>query len=86
MKKIGGPREITTRLKHVITSVNGDSEKPTINNFVDNMLSMDSFALRKEIARISPDIELSQEVEIGGETVTVDLPMTVEFFWPSNQL
>ena len=29
------------------------------------------------------DIELFQEIEIEGETVEVDIPMTVGFFWPN---
>ena len=29
--------------------------------------------------------ELEQEIEIGGETVKVDIPMTANFFWPSSQ-
>ena len=32
--------------------------------------------------KISPDIELTQEIDIGGETVKVNIPMTVGFFWP----
>ena len=32
--------------------------------------------------RINPDINLTQEVEFGGESTEVDIPMTVEFFWP----
>jgi hypothetical protein len=48
------------------------------------MLSKDSLELRKEVLRITPDIEMSQEIEIGGETVEVDIPLTVEFFWPST--
>jgi len=48
------------------------------------MLAKDSLALRNEIARISPDIELVQEVERGGKTVTVGIPMTVNFFWPTT--
>ena len=77
-------REITTRLKHVVIEVDGDSDKGTINNFVDNMLSRDSLFLRREIAKITPDIDLSQDIDIGGETVRVDIPLTVEFFWPST--
>ena len=76
--------ELTTRLRHVITEVDGDSSKSVINNFVTNMLSRDSLHLRKEISKIAPDIELSQEIEIGGETVKVDIPMTVSFFWPDS--
>mgnify|MGYP001216647913 FL=1 len=41
--------------------------------------------LRKEIRDVTPDIDLSQEIEIGGESVKVDIPMTVGFFWPDSQ-
>jgi hypothetical protein len=76
--------ELTTRLRYTIISVNGDDSQPTINEFVQNMLSRDSLYLRQEIAKVSPDIELQQEIEIEGETVTVDIPMTVNFFWPES--
>tara|TARA_R110000824_G_scaffold6574_4_gene30338 strand:+ start:2914 stop:3666 length:753 start_codon:yes stop_codon:yes gene_type:complete len=74
--------QLTTRLKRAITAVNGDTEQGKINSFVDNMLARDSLYLRTEMTRVSPDIELKQEIEIGGELVTVEIPMTTEFFWP----
>ena len=77
--------ELTTRLRHTVTSVDGDSSQSTINNFVQNLLARDSMHLRKEIRNITPDIELSQEIEIGGESVKVDIPMTVGFFWPETE-
>jgi len=76
--------ELTTRLRHTITSVNGDGDKGVINQFVQNMLSRDSLELRKYINNISPDIELVQEIELEGDTVKVDIPMTVNFFWPNS--
>ena len=82
LKKTGQPGEISTRLKHVITSVNGDDTKSVVNTFVENMLSKESLLLRDEVQRINPDIDLTQEVEIEGETVSLGIPMTVEFFWP----
>ena len=48
------------------------------------MLARDSMFLREELQRVSPDILLEQEIEIGGETVKVDIPMTVGFFWPNS--
>jgi hypothetical protein len=83
-KKIGKNAEITTRLKHLIVSVNDDDSRATINNFVDNMLSKESLFLRDEVGRINPDINMTQEVELGGDVVTVDIPMTTEFFWPKT--
>ena len=77
--------ELTTRLRHVITSVDGDNSQSTINTFVQTLLARDSMHLRNQIKKITPDIELSQEIEIGGESVKVDIPMTVGFFWPDSQ-
>jgi hypothetical protein len=76
--------ELTTRLRHTITSVDGDDSQPTINNFVFNLLARDSMYLRNEIKSVSPDIELEQEIDIEGETVKVGIPMTVNFFWPNS--
>ena len=50
------------------------------------MLARDSLALRKEIKRVSPDIVMDQEIEIGGEMVSVTIPMTTNFFWPNNEV
>ena len=85
-KKIGSQvsPELTTRLRHTIISVDGDDKPATINNFVASMLARDSLFLRNEMRNIAPDIQLEQEVEIGGESVKVDIPMTVNFFWPTT--
>ena len=77
--------ELTTRLRYLITSVDGNDEQSTINSFVENMLSKDSLSLRKEITKVTPDIDLSQEIDIEGDTVKVDIPMTVNFFWPNTE-
>ena len=82
-RKIGQSSEVTTRMKHAIVSIDGEDARGSINNYVDNMLSKDSLAFRQEMAKIAPDINLSQEVEMEGEMVRVDIPMTINFFWPS---
>jgi len=76
--------ELTTRLRYTLISVDGDDSQKTISDFVNNLLARDSIHLRKEISSISPDIELQQEVLIGEETVKVNIPMTVNFFWPDS--
>ena len=83
-KKIGpgGSPELTTRLRYIIKEVDGDNSQSVINNTAVNMLARDSMALREELTRVSPDIEMTQEIEIGGESVKVEIPMTVGFFWP----
>ena len=82
----GASPEISTRLRYMITSVDGDNSKATINEYSKNMLARDSLALRQEIKRVSPDIDLTQEVELGGEMVTVTIPMTTTFFWPNTEI
>jgi|TARA_X000001388_G_scaffold76886_1_gene75565 hypothetical protein len=86
MKKMGSSitKELTTRLRHLITSVDGDDKQSTINIFAENMLSRDSLEFRKKISELSPDIDLSQEIDIEGEAVKVDIPMTANFFWPDS--
>ena len=84
LKKYGTESDITTRLRYIITSVDGDSSKEMITSYSQNMLARDSVAFRKYMTDITPDIELEQEIELGGETVSVSIPLTVEFFWPQT--
>jgi len=76
--------DVTTRLKHIITSVNGDREQKSIRDFVDNyLLAMEARALREYYTNISPDVELKyypEDSDYTGEGITV--PVSVNFFWP----
>jgi hypothetical protein len=86
-KKLGSliSSTITTRLKYVIVDFDGVTDKMEIGKKVENMLSKDSLAIRQEIQRVSPDIDMKQEVQFeGGDTVEVNIPMTVGFFWPES--
>ena len=82
--KFGVSSDITTRLRYTVTEVDGDTKPATISEFTQNLLARDSVALRGYIRDIAPDIDLTSEVEIGGETVSVSIPLTVEFFWPQS--
>ena len=82
-KKVGAVApELTTRLRYLIKEVDGDNSQSLINEMAINMLSRDSMFLREKIKQVSPDIQLIQEIELGGESVKVAVPMTVNFFWP----
>ena len=82
--KFGVSSDITTRLRYTVTEVDGDTKPSTISEFTQNLLARDSVVLRNYIRDIAPDIDLTSEVEIGGETVSVSIPLTVEFFWPQS--
>jgi len=80
--------ELTTRLKKMIISVDGNSTKAYINNFVDNeFLSRDSFAFRQHLEDITPDVDMSATVvDSAGKETVVSVPVTVRFFWPSARV
>ena len=80
--------ELSTRLKHMLLSVNGDTDKSTIRKFVDTyMLARDSRSFREYIKTFQPDIDLKFNHESsGGIEEVVNLPMTVSFFWPDSSL
>lgn len=72
--------ELTTRLKHIITSVNGEEDKKSIREFVDGyLLARDSRALREHISQVQPDVDMTITLD-GGEEV--DVPLGLNFFWP----
>ena len=73
--------ELTTRLKYIIQSVNGEKEKKDIRDFVDNyLLARDSRALREYISKIQPDIDLTFFPKKDGGGVSI--PIGLSFFWP----
>ena len=74
--------EVTIRLKHQIVSVEGDNDKNSIRSFVEQMLAQDSRALRKYIKNMSPDVNLSTNVNINGVEESIDVPISLSFFWP----
>ena len=84
--KTGIDKELTTRLKHIIIGVDGETGRAVVNNFVDNELfAVDSRALRTYIKTISPDLDMTFTFisEATGDVKELDIPMDVSFFWPN---
>jgi hypothetical protein len=75
--------DVTTRLKYQIISVDGNEDKTSIKEFVDQyLLASDSRALRSYIKLVSPDVNLSTKVNIDGVEEDIEVPITLNFFWP----
>jgi len=76
--------DVTTRLKYIITSVNGEREQKSIRDFIDTyLLAPDARALRQYYNQISPDINLKfipDDENYTGEGI--DIPISFNFFWP----
>ena len=72
--------ELTTRLKHMVTSVDGSEEKKDIRDFVDNhLLARDSRSFREHMKSTQPDVNLSYILDNGKEVI---VPIGLSFFWP----
>jgi hypothetical protein len=73
--------DLTTRLKYIITSVEGSREQKDIRDFVDNyLLAKDSRALREYIKEVQPDVDLTFFPD--GSNDRVNIPIGLSFFWP----
>ena len=73
--------ELSTRLKYLITSVEGKRDKKDIREFVDNyLLAQDSRALREYIREIQPDVDLTFFPD--GSDDRISIPIGISFFWP----
>ena len=79
-----GSFENTTRLKHMITSINGKTDQASIRDFVENhLLAPESRELKKIYNDISPDIDTVVTVEKDGYVQEgVVIPININFFWP----
>ncbi len=85
-KKDSVNTELTTRLKQLIVSVDGNTDSGFIKNFVDNELfAMDSRVLRAQIKAVAPDAPLVFSFECphcGHEEQETEFPISAQFFWP----
>jgi hypothetical protein len=73
--------ELSTRMKYIITSVEGKREAKDIREFVDKyLLAQDSRALREYIKEIQPDVDLTFFPD--GNSDRVNISIGVSFFWP----
>ena len=81
-----GSSDVTTRMKHIITSINGNREAKTVRDFVDNyLLAPDARALREYYAKVQPDINLKfmpDDENYTGEGIAI--PISLNFFWPDS--
>jgi hypothetical protein len=73
--------ELSTRLKYIITAIEGNPDKKGIREFVDNyLLAQDSRALRNYIKLVQPDVDLTFFPD--GTNYEATIPIGLSFFWP----
>ena len=87
-KLTGISSELTTRIKHQLVSVDGNTDQKFIDNFVDNeFLALDTRAYRKYVTSVTPDMDMTFDYTTKGtsKVVKVDVPLGLEFFWPAGE-
>jgi rubredoxin len=79
-------KNVTTKYKHQIISVDGKEDQTFINNFVDTMNLRDSRAFRTYLEEVEPDVDMKQDFKcrMCGHSEEVEIPVTVGFFWPES--
>ncbi len=79
--------EVSTRLKYMIISVNGDSDRKVVREFVDTyFLAQDARSFRKHVADKQPDVNLIASVDLMNGVEDIEIPITVNFFWPDASI
>lgn len=75
---------VTTRLKHVIKSVNGSRDGRVIRQFVDNMIIRDTKELRAFMNASIPDVDFTVKGKCSHCKHEADRRLLVgaDFFWP----
>ena len=80
--------EVTTRLKYIITSIEGKRDQKDIREFIDTyLIAKDARALREYYNKVSPDVNMlfkPEDEDYTGEGITV--PVSLNFFWPDSGL
>jgi len=73
-------------LKYTIKSIDGESDRSRIKNFVDTQLTAkDSLALRKFVRENTPDMDMNFDFTCPacGHQVKMNVPLGANFFWPN---
>jgi len=79
--------DLSTRLKHQILSVDGETDKKVIREFVDNyLLARDASSFRYHIKTNQPDVKLSFVHDGSNGEEEVAIPMQIQFFWPDARV
>ena len=79
-------KNVTTKYKHQIVSVDDKDDPTYINHFVDTMNLRDSRAFRTYLEEVEPDVNMKQDFKcrMCGHTEEMEIPITVGFFWPDQ--
>ncbi len=87
LQKVKVSTGMTSRMKRMIVSIDGNTERAAIINFVDTeLLSVDALEIRRYLASITPDVNMMTTATYAdGTEGEVAVTITAQFFWPSTE-
>ena len=89
LAKLKKNAQVSTMMKYVIIQIDDETDNIAIRKFVDNqLLAIDSRAIRQHLKKITPDIDMSVEIPDGdtGDTFRSQISIGLDFFWPDAGL
>jgi hypothetical protein len=77
---------LTDQFRSFIVSVNGYTDRKSINNFIENMPASDSRFLRSAYEKVVPNIDMTQEFACNSCSYegSMEVPLNADFFWPKR--
>ena len=77
---------ITTQIRNMVVSVNGDESIQALNYLIENIPSLDARHLRTCYREVAPNIDLTQVFQCGecGHEQDMEVPLSADFFWPDR--
>jgi len=78
------PNLLTGQFKRLITSIEGHSEQSIIDQYVENMPTIDSRHFKICLRSITPNVEIKETLNCKscGFEKEVEVPFGTDFFWP----
>ena len=77
---------VTTQMKQFVVSIDGHTDRTQLNQFIDNMPTLDAQYLRVAYNRVVPNVDMTLPyncAECGTES-RLEVPFTADFFWPNR--
>jgi hypothetical protein len=81
-------KEVTTRMRFSILSVDGDNNREGVRKFIENMPARDAMAFREHAKKVNPDMDMTFDFECNrcSHTERMEVPIDVTFFWPNARV
>ena len=77
---------VTTQMKQFIVAVDGHTDRTQLNQFIENMPTLDAQYLRVAYNKVVPNVDMTLPFSCAecGTDSRLEVPFTADFFWPNR--